>query len=139
MVLERREGEAGTNRGEKELALGPSSPQGMALINPFWINGRAPLIHLQVQIEQKGQTGEWFGTGRHDPITNLQPRVTAVCLAGMNSSHPTVSPKLAFPPEHIANPVESASSSISSDHSSHYLDGRWSSNFSSVKSQNILS
>lgn len=39
MALERREGEAGTKGGEREVALGASSPQGMVLISPVWIDG----------------------------------------------------------------------------------------------------
>lgn len=64
----------------------------------------ALLVHLQVQIKQKGQTVKSFATGRHPPLTTLQPRVAlwpAFPLAGMDTSHPST----LLAPQHLQPPA----------------------------------
>lgn len=64
----------------------------------------ALLIHLQVQIKQKGQTGKSFATGRHTALTTSQPHVAlwpAFPLAVMDTSHPST----LFAPQHLQPPA----------------------------------
>lgn len=64
----------------------------------------ALLVHLQVQIKQKGQTGKSFAAGGHVLLTTPQPHVAlwpAFPLAGMDTSHPST----LLAPQHLQPPA----------------------------------